>query len=73
MGRKNFISSIIFLLRVFLLGSETYDTLKFFNYQNLGNVPLMLNKYIKNTLSLILILEQYFAFYEIFHNSLKMF
>ena len=73
MGRKNFISSIIFLLRVFLLGSETYDTLKFFSYQNLGNVPLMLNKYIKNTLSLILILKQYFAFYEVFHNSLKMF
>ena len=42
MGRKNYISFVIFLLRAFLLVLGTYDALKFFIYQNLGNAPLTL-------------------------------
>ena len=67
MGRKNFISFIL-LLRAFLLVSETYDTLKFFSYQNLDKASLMLKNYNKNTLFLTLILKQYFVFYKIVHN-----
>ena len=33
----------------FLLVSGTYDTLKIFSYQNLGNAPLMLKNHIKKT------------------------
>ena len=50
MGTKNFIIFTIFLLKVFILVSETYETLKFFSYQNIGNALLMLKNYIKDTL-----------------------
>ena len=73
MGRKNFISFVIFLLRAFLLLLGTSDSLRFFSYQNLGNAPLMFKNYIKNTLFLTFILKQYFVFYKIVHNSLQFF
>ena len=53
MGRKNFLSFVIFLLRAFLLVSGTYDTLRFFSYQNLDNAPLMFKNYIILILILI--------------------
>ena len=57
MGRKSSISYAIILLRAFLLVSGTYDTSKFFSYQNIGNASLMLNNYIKNTIFLTFILK----------------
>ena len=62
MWRKSSISYAIFLLRAFLLVSETYDTSKFLSYQNIGNASLMLNNYIKNAIFLTFILKQYFIF-----------
>ena len=47
---KTFNSFVIFLLRTFSLVSGTYDTSRFFSYQNLGNVPLMFRNYIRNFL-----------------------
>ena len=75
MGRKNLISFVIFLLRDFLLVLGTYDTLKFFSYQNLDNAYLMFKNLlnIKNILFLTFILKQYFVFYKIVHNSLQFF
>ena len=73
MGRKNFISFVIFLLSAFLLDSGTYDTLIFFSYQNLDNIPLMFKIYMRNTLFLTSILKQYLVFYKIVLNSLKFF
>ena len=67
MGRKIFVSSVIFLFGTILLVLGTYDTLIFFSYQNLGNVPA------KNTLFLTFILKQYFVFYKTVLNSLQFF
>ena len=61
MGRKNSISSAIFLLKAFLFVSGTYDTLKLFSYQNLGNAPLIMKNGIKNTLFLTLIMKTIFC------------
>ena len=58
---------------VFLWGQETFDNLKFFSYQNLGNSPSMLKNYIKNNLSLIFVLKQYFAFYKTVYNFSQFF
>ena len=69
MGRKSSISFAIFLLRAFLLVSETYHILQIFSYQNLGNAPLMLKNRIENTLFLTLI----FIFYKTVNNSLQFF
>ena len=73
MGRKNFISLVIFLLSAFLLDSGTYSTLRFFSYHNVDNVPLMFKNYIRNTLFLASILKQCLVFYKIILNPLQFF
>ena len=73
MGRKNFIGFVLFLLRAFLLVLGTYYTLRFSNYQNIGNAPFMFKNYIRKTLFLTFILKQCFVFYKIVHNSLQFF